>query len=143
MIYEGQSGVTFQSELVIDEFPDPGKLEEWLVTTARREERSIESLTYQFVSDDELLVLNRQYLDHDTYTDILTFPYSYDPIQSDICISIDRVRDNARGQNCERLHELLRVIVHGLLHMCGHSDETPEDKESMRRLEDHYLALWE
>ena len=134
--------ISFNTELDIDELPEEDSLIEWLLAVSDEEEKTIGALSYLFVSDDELLELNKQYLDHDTYTDILTFPYSYDPIHSDICISIDRVRENAADQEISPLTELLRVIVHGLLHMCGYTDETTSEKLTMRQKEDYYLMKW-
>ena len=140
---QGESAeISFDSDLNIDELPEKDRLTQWLLSVAEEEGVSVSTLSYLFVSDDRLLELNRQYLDHDTYTDILTFPYSYEPIQSDICISIDRVRDNAQMQNTPVLSELLRVIVHGFLHMCGYTDETDAEKLTMRQREDYYMLKW-
>jgi rRNA maturation RNase YbeY len=142
MMYESDSGISFQSNMKIKEFPDPGKLDRWLQQIATDEKVNIDHLAYQFVSDEELLEMNKTYLNHDTYTDILTFPYSYNPIRSDVCISIERVRENALIHGTDNLSELLRVIVHGLLHMCGYQDDTIETKAEMRRREDLYLHKW-
>ena len=143
MIHHSDSVITFHSEMDIAEFPEPALISEWLISTASEEDKTIESLSYRFVSDDELHELNRKYLNHDTYTDILTFPYSYEPVQSDICISIDRERDNAAIHQTTVLRELLRVMVHGLLHMCGYNDDSEKNVKEMRYKEDHYLAKFE
>jgi len=141
-MYESDDGVSFQSEYSVPELPDFSKLVEWLQTVAAEEDKTITTLAYRFVSDDDLLELNQQFLKHNTFTDILTFPYGYEPIESDICISIDRVRDNALQLDSTIEEELLRVIVHGLLHMCGYSDETPEEKQAMRTRESYHLKCW-
>jgi rRNA maturation RNase YbeY len=109
-----------------------------VVTT---ESKSLEEVNYIFCSDDYLLKINQDYLDHDYYTDIITFPYNYQPIKSDIYISIDRVAENAVTEQVSFIHELHRVIVHGLLHMCGYDDHDSAYKLIMRQKEDHYLAL--
>lgn len=95
-------------------------------------------------SDDALLDMNRQFLDHHDLTDVITFPMSDqdDVLEGEIYISVDRVRDNAAslGESADR--ELLRVIVHGLLHLCGYGDATHEEKMRMRSREDAHLAHW-
>ena len=96
-----------------------------------------------FCSDDFLLEINQQFLDHDTLTDIVTFDYTEGTIlNGEIYISTDRVGDNAKDFNVTFETELLRVIIHGLLHMCGYGDKTEEEKLQMRSKEDEYLALW-
>ena len=118
----------------------------WLRQIATNHQTSITSLNYVFCSDEYLLAINRQYLNHDYYTDIITFDQSDEdrqPIEGDIFISIDRVYENAGTRNTESFHELLRVIVHGLLHLLGYSDDTKESKLQMRCLEDESLHLYD
>ncbi len=95
---------------------------------------------YGLCSDSHLLDLNRQYLQHDTLTDIITFPYATDPIEAEIYISLDRVRENAKtysgGDYDAEFH---RVVVHGLLHMCGYDDHSVADRQIMRARESYYL----
>lgn len=100
-----------------------------------------QELDYIFCADEYLLGMNKEYLDHDTYTDILTFTLSdpHLPVISEIYISIDRVRDNANQFSVEFLRELDRVMIHGILHLCGYSDHTSELKKQMTEKEDHYL----
>lgn len=117
-------------------------LRDWLQQIAKRHQKSIESVIYIFCSDDYLLDINRQYLQHDYYTDIITFPYAYDPIASEIYISIDRVKDHAMVHSVPVYNELLRVMAHGLLHMCGFSDSTITEKEEMKKQEDASLQAW-
>jgi len=99
------------------------------------------SVSYVFCNDDFLLKLNQQYLNHDTFTDILTFTLSNSslPIVSEIYISIERVKDNAHDLKIEFLSELYRVIIHGILHLCGYSDTSKVEKSQMRKKEDYYL----
>lgn len=93
-------------------------------------------------SDDWLLEYNRNYLNHDYYTDIITFDYCEGSIISgDLLISVDRVFENADDQNVSRETELNRVIIHGFLHLCGYDDKSEEDRQLMRKKEDYYLNL--
>ncbi len=113
----------------------------WLNSVAKEENHRIEQLSYTLCSDRILADLNKKYLNHDTYTDILTFPYDTDPINADVYISLDRVKENAKLYGDGNLiKELLRVIVHGLLHMCGHQDRSSIEKDNMRLLESYYVS---
>jgi len=112
----------------------------WLHATALAHHRSIATLEYIFCSDDYLLEINKQYLDHDYYTDIITFPLQESPLEATVFISIDRVRENAELYNNTFLDELHRVVVHGLLHLLGYKDSTDDDKAKMRLKEDECLA---
>jgi len=109
----------------------------------QNEDVPLEALSYIFCTDEYVLILNRQYLHHDTYTDILTFPMSSpgEPIAAEIYISIERVKENALRRKNAFKAELMRVMVHGILHLCGYSDHTPREKRAMRAREDRYLAL--
>jgi rRNA maturation RNase YbeY len=99
---------------------------------------------YYFMSDEELLEVNKQSLNHDYYTDIITFDYSDDEDieQHEILISWDRVKDNSKTLGTDISEELHRVCIHGLLHISGQNDDTDEAKQKMRTLENHYLALY-
>lgn len=107
----------------------------------KKEKTSLEQLQYIFCSDEYLLEINQQYLQHNYYTDIITFDLSENggPVSGEIYISIDRVRDNAQQFKVPFKHELLRVIFHGALHLCGYKDKTEKDKVAMRKAEDKYL----
>ena len=119
------------------------RVEDWLKAAAVKESYGIDSLGYVFCSDDFLLEINQQFLDHDTLTDIVTFDYTEGTIlNGEIYISTDRVADNAKDFNVDFDTELRRVIIHGLLHMCGYGDKTDDEKSHMRKKEDEYLALW-
>ncbi|KYG81627.1 rRNA maturation RNase YbeY [Roseivirga ehrenbergii] len=116
----------------------------WLQRIAEAENSSIEEISYVFCSDDYLLKINQEYLDHDYYTDIITFDNRdnpEDPIESDIFISIDRVTENASDQNVSFELELKRVLAHGLLHLIGYNDKTEEEQQLMREKEEAYLSL--
>ena len=116
-------------------------LREWVLDTAQHEGFSIESLSFIFCSDAHLLGINQQYLEHDTYTDIITFPYSdtEGSVHGDVFISVERVRENAAAFGVPFEHELHRVVIHGVLHLVGYVDGTEADKAFMRKKEDFYL----
>jgi rRNA maturation RNase YbeY len=123
----------------------PGKtiLKTLLSDLFRKEGRQLAGLSIVFCSDDYLLELNRQFLQHDYYTDILTFLMSERgaPVEGELYISVDRVRDNARALGVPALKELRRVILHGALHLCGYKDKLRKDQALIRQKEDRYLQL--
>ncbi|MBT8189620.1 MAG: rRNA maturation RNase YbeY [Saprospiraceae bacterium] len=133
--------IAFYCEDVDFSLEDKDNLREWLLEVVRTENKTISSLDYIFCSDQHLLEINKKYLDHDYYTDIITFPLNTDPIESNVFISIDRVKENAQLYNQSFIDELHRVIVHGLLHMIGYNDKTQEDEFQMREKENSYLQL--
>jgi probable rRNA maturation factor len=108
----------------------------------RKEGKKLNTLGYVFCSDDYLLEINKTYLQHDYYTDIITFDLSSGPdsgIEAEIYISLDRVKENARQYGSGLSVELQRVIFHGALHLCGYKDKSASEKKKMRAMEDHYL----
>ena len=115
----------------------------WIVDVVKQEGCSIKELNYIFCSDDYLININQQFLNHDTFTDIITFDNSNEKhlIESDIYISVERVAENAQLYNVNFEDELHRVMVHGVLHLMGWSDKTDEDKQAMRQKEDACLSL--
>ncbi|MGL4596558.1 MAG: rRNA maturation RNase YbeY [Bacteroidia bacterium] len=112
---------------------------------AKTHKREIAGLQYIFCTDQYLIGINRQFLDHDTYTDIITFDYSKDYgtnfAAGEIYISIDRVRENAKTFQVKTQDELHRVMAHGLLHICGFRDKTTKEQNLMRKQEEIALAL--
>jgi rRNA maturation RNase YbeY len=116
----------------------------WLKKVAEKEGFRINDLNYIFCSDQYLHKINLEYLDHDTYTDIITFDNSEEEkiIEGDIFVSIERIRENSSILNTLLEEETKRVIVHGLLHLCGYNDYSIEDKEKMRRLESEYMLTF-
>lgn len=136
--------ISFHKEEIEFDLPDEDKLSEWLNHIATKEGKQISLLCYIFCSDDYLLEINRTYLNHDYYTDIITFPYKQGhEIESDVFISVDTVRSNAIEYDTTFEQELLRVVVHGLLHMIGYGDKSEQDQEKMSAKENACLALWE
>ena len=117
-------------------------LRTWIKETVRVEGYKTGEINLVLCSDTYLLDINQQYLQHDTYTDIVTFDSSEDEgvIAGDIFISIDRVRENAATFQVSEVDELHRVIIHGILHLCGYGDKEKEDKALMTEKEDFYLA---
>jgi rRNA maturation RNase YbeY len=118
-------------------------LREWLSRCTLSEKKSVGVLNYIFCSDSYLRAINKKYLNHDYYTDIITFPSSAETgqeIGGDIYISIDRVRDNAKTYGVKVADELHRVMVHGLLHLCGYRDKSPRQKSVMTAREDFHLS---
>jgi rRNA maturation RNase YbeY len=110
----------------------------------KKEKTKLEQLQYIFCSDDYLLEINKQHLKHNYYTDIITFDLSEKPnsVIGEIYISVDRVRDNAQNYEVSFKQELLRVIFHGALHLCGLKDKTEKDQVLMRKAEDKYLRYY-
>lgn len=117
-------------------------VKDWLRQVAERHQRSIGSLCYQFCDDERILEANRQFLNHDYYTDIITFDESRgNRIAGDMLISLDTVASNAQVVGVSFAEELHRVLVHGVLHLCGYGDKTEEEQQRMRLLEDEALTL--
>ena len=121
------------------------RIRAWLGEVALSEGFRIEGITYIFCSAERLLEMNRQFLGHDYYTDVITFDYGDRKARTasgDIFIDVETVADNARIYGATRREEMLRVIVHGLLHLCGQKDKTPYAARQMRRKENKYLKYW-
>ena len=118
------------------------KIEAWLIEVASSYDKKIGNLNYLFCNDEEILRVNREFLRHDYYTDIITFDYSHkDRVAGDIFISVDTVRDNAEEMGVTYDEELIRVIVHGLLHLCGIDDKGAGQREIMEENENAALRL--
>lgn len=121
-----------------------GRLERWIMAVADSHGKVPARISYCFCSDEKILEANREFLGHDYFTDVITFDYSrHDRISGDILISLDTVASNAElvGDSYER--ELLRVIIHGVLHLCGINDKGPGEREVMEREENSALRLYE
>ncbi len=126
------------------EFPeiDTERLGQWLEAVAGRHNRIIGPMTYIFCSDEKILEVNRRFLNHDYFTDIITFDYTHGRrVSGDMFISLDTVRTNAESVGAAYQTELHRVIVHGLLHLCGIDDKGPGEREIMEQHEDQALEL--
>ena len=137
------ASISFFSEKIPFKLSSPLKTSNWLKGICVREKYSLRVVNYIFCSDDYLRELNKRYLNHTTYTDILSFDFSEDDlIQGEIYISIQRVRENARKYKQPFELELKRVIVHGFLHLLGYKDKSSTQKAQMRRKEEACLSLW-
>lgn len=126
------------------EMPDinVGLIENWIIEVAKVHDRIVGELTYIFCSDDKIIEVNRQFLNHDYYTDIITFDYSRGKlISGDMFISLDTVKTNAEQVEQTYDNELRRVIVHGVLHLCGINDKGPGEREVMEAEEDKALRM--
>ena len=135
--------IWFSAQSVDFELPEPQKVKKWLSEVICRRGKSVGNINYLFCDDEYLLGVNRQYLDHDTYTDIITFDYVVGGlISGDILISIDRVGENATKFGVPFEHELHRVVVHGVLHLLGQGDKSDDEAREMRRQEEEALALF-
>ena len=114
----------------------------WVKAVAASYGKKVGEIAYIFVDDEEILRVNREYLQHDYYTDIITFDYTEgDTISGDLFISLDTVRTNAEQYGKPYEEELHRVIIHGILHLCGINDKGPGEREQMEAAEDKALAL--
>ena len=135
--------IQFCTEDITFSLKDKLKHKAWLNEVAKQEGKKILELSYVFCSDDYLLQINKEYLNHDTLTDIVTFDNSEDPkkIEGDIFISIDRVKENGDKLGTSET-ELERVMVHGLLHLLGYKDKKKEDKSLMTEKEDFYIKQY-
>ncbi len=118
-------------------------MKNWIQEVIRLNNHQTGHLSFVFCTDDYLLEVNKKFLNHDYYTDIITFDYNESTIVSgDFIISIDRVKENAIMHQCAFHIELYRVIIHGVLHLLGFSDKTESKQKKMRKLEDRYLSQY-
>ena len=120
---------------------DKRKITNWIKSCIKEEKYNLAYISFNLCSDDCLLKLNIESLQHDYYTDIITFELNEkeEPIEGDLYISIDRIKENALKINTEFTKELYRVIIHGVLHLCGYKDKTKKDIKLMRLKENYYL----
>ncbi|HTA81445.1 MAG TPA: rRNA maturation RNase YbeY [Bacteroidia bacterium] len=137
------SGITFRVEEGFKfALEKENKVKNWINQILKQENKSSGNISYLFCSDDYLLNINKQFLKHDFYTDIITFDYSStEKIEGEIFISIDRVKENATTFKQPFQMELMRTIIHGVLHLCGYKDKKPADKKKMRLKENEALRL--
>ena len=138
MIYFHQADKAFH-------FRGKRELQDFIAFLFKKEQKALSQLAYIFCSDEFLLQMNRDFLQHDYYTDIITFGLSAkgEPITGEIYISLDRVKDNAKTLGVTVREEQLRGIFHGALHLCGYKDKTKKDIALMRQKEDQYLRLYQ
>jgi len=125
------------------EFQEEKSFDTWIRKVISSEEKQLGEINYIFCNDHYLYKINLKFLDHDTYTDIISFDNSEgDELNGDIFISTDRVTENAKEYNVDFSEELKRVIIHGILHLCGYGDKTESEAALMRQKEDEKIALF-
>lgn len=135
--------ISFQNQSILFKLKEKTKLKLWIKTIIAKENHTLENINYIFCSDDELLEINLKHLNHNTLTDIITFDYTEaKKISSDIFISVDRVAENAIKFKVSFENELHRVMIHGVLHLCGYKDKTKLDGELMRKKENWALNFY-
>lgn len=135
--------IKYQVDNIDSPILDPTIFFPWIKKAIENEDYQTGDILYHFCSDDFLLKINRDFLQHDYLTDIITFPLSTLPeiISGEIFVSIDRVRENASLLKTGFENEFARVLIHGVLHLMGYDDHTDEEKREMRAKEDYYLSL--
>ena len=134
--------ITFQTEQI--ELPDidQTKVREWIKKVAASYGKRVGEIAYFFCNDEKIIAVNREYLQHDYYTDIITFDYCQgNRLSGDLFISLDTVRSNAELLGNDYYTELHRVIIHGVLHLCGINDKGPGEREKMEAAEDKALSM--
>lgn len=135
--------ISFQNLSLSFKLKEKTKIKLWIRTIIDKEKHTLSNINYMFCSDDELLEINIKHLNHNTLTDIITFDYTENKkISSDIFISVDRVLENAKKFEVTFEEELHRVMIHGVLHLCGYKDKTKPDAEIMRKKENWALKLF-
>ena len=134
--------INFYEEDIKSHLRNRRVIKQWIKDIISSYNYSTGNISYIFCSDDYLLNINRQYLSHDYYTDVITFDYDENNIVSgDIFISVDTVKSNSEQYSVSYNCELYRVIIHGVLHLCGLKDKTPEDAKIMREAEEKSLQI--
>ena len=127
----------------IEEITIPPLTKDWLQNLISSENKKLGEINYIFCDDEHLLQVNRDFLQHDYYTDVITFDYvKGKTISADIFVSLPRISDNAKSLSKDFNSELLRVLAHGVLHLCGYKDKTEDEILEMRSKEDYYLSIF-
>ncbi|MDY5968951.1 MAG: rRNA maturation RNase YbeY [Bacteroidales bacterium] len=136
--------ISFSNEQIQFNLTEKQRVKRWIKEVVRREGKEVGEIGYLFCDDATLLRANQEYLQHDTYTDIITFDYvEGNVVNGDIMISVERLRENAKSFGVPLEQELRRVIIHGVLHLLGQKDKLPADATAMRNRENAALKLWE
>ena len=133
--------IAFESEGISFVLPNANSIASWLKSVIELEKHILSALTYIFCDDDYLHQINVEHLNHDNYTDVITFQYADNSVDGDVFMSVDRIRENATQYAVAEQNELHRVMVHGLLHLMGYKDKTTDDKVLMTEKENCYLSL--
>ncbi len=137
------NNISFHNEGVATKTPSKRLLKAWIKEFVSNHGKKVGELAFVFCSDEKILEVNQNFLQHDYYTDIITFDYCEGEIVSgDIFISVERVAENATSHKAEYKEELLRVIAHGVLHLIGFQDKSPKNKKEMTQNEDLCISLF-
>ena len=135
--------ISFHSEGIRFDLKQKNKHKQWIKRFIESHKKALGELSYIFTSNEQLLLINRKYLNHNYFTDVISFDYTVDDIiAGDIFISIEQVKKNAELYGVEANEELRRVIIHGILHLLDFNDSSLEEKETMRKKENEALHLW-
>ena len=136
--------ITFNIEDADPKLKNKRLLKSWIAKVADSYGLKTGDLAYVFCSDDRILEVNKEFLQHDYYTDVITGDYCEgDTISGDMYISVDTVRTNSELYSTSFINEMHRVIIHGVLHLCGLKDKAPDDEKKMREAEAKALAMWD
>jgi rRNA maturation RNase YbeY len=136
------SNINFFSEDIDFPLESESAIKEWVIQSVEKENCHPGDINFIFTSDKYLLQINKDHLNHDYFTDIITFDYRIeDTISGDLFISIDRVKENSTQISTPFTEELHRVLIHGILHIIGYNDKSPEEESIIRTKEDFYLSL--
>ncbi|MBN2348278.1 MAG: rRNA maturation RNase YbeY [Bacteroidales bacterium] len=143
LIFENELSVYFNYSEVSFRFKNEKELADWIKFTIQSELKRLGEINIVIVSDKEILIINKQYLNHNYFTDIITFSNNRkERISGEIYISLDAVKANAATLHTSFNEEMRRVLIHGVLHLIGYNDHTTREKNNMRKLEDKYLILY-
>jgi len=135
--------ILFHSEETPYTLPHKNRHKAWIRSFFGAQDKSVGDISFIFTSNDRILQMNRQYLNHNYFTDVITFDYSEkDLLSGDVFISIDQVRSNALAFGTAEADEVRRVMVHGVLHLAGYRDHTDKERSIMREMENDALLLW-
>ena len=135
--------ISFNNQSISFKLKEKTNLKQWIKTITEKEKHNVGTINYVFCTDDELLEINIKHLNHNTLTDIITFDYTEGKtINSDIFISIERVLENSKKFKVTFDEEFHRVLIHGVLHLCGYKDKTKADAELMRKKENASIKLF-
>lgn len=137
--------IVFSVEEISFNLKEKNKIKRWIKNIIENEGKKLGEISYIFCSDEYLLEINQKYLEHDTYTDIITFDYTEnsDIISGDIFVSVDRVGENAREFGVTFDEEMRRVLIHGVLHLLGYPDKKPSEEKKMRQKENEALFIFQ
>ena len=140
---ESEEAINFFTEDIELQLSNEAAIADWIKQSIQKEQHQLGTLNFILCSDSYLHKINVEYLNHDTLTDVITFPYREDIIEGDIFISVERIKENAKTFGVKFEQELHRIMIHGVLHLMGYGDKNPTDKKRMTDKENIYLSFLE